>query len=62
MDFGEKVCKKIDFWIANLIEKNKKICDTIYSQLYIHGLINIYIVIVLYSFLYIEKEREKCWR
>lgn len=59
MDFGEKVCKKIDFWIDKAVKKLKKVKK--YVILYIeiqykYCFINVYIV-----FLYMEKERVKCW-
>ena len=54
MDSGEKICKKIDFWIAKAVKKLKK-----YVILYTVDYI--YIDSVLYGFLYIEKERAKCW-
>lgn len=50
----KKSVKKIDFWIAKAVKKLKK-----YVILYIVDYI--YIDSVLYGFLYIEKERAKCW-
>ena len=54
MDYGEKVCKKIDFWIGKAVKKLKKMKK--YVILYVEN--NIYIVLSMYIlFFYIRRKR-----